>query len=278
MIDAAGLLAVYDEHLRGAGEVASASVSTTHGPLWLARFGRHGLVTYRSLAGLTGDEVDALVARAAAHFGGDAQVTDWEWKTRSHDEPADLARRLEAAGLVAEEVETIMLGEAASLAAGEVALPEGVEVRRVDVGPDRETWLGRAAALQRHIFGQGPTDAEVVARFEDSGRDGVGRSGMWVAARGEEVLAAGRLEVVADTPCAGLWGGGVRPDARGQGLYRALVSARARWALERGVRFLHSDCTAMSRPILARSGLVAVTTSTPYVGPGGAAGSEGGVS
>lgn len=278
MIDAAGLLAVYDEHLRGAGEVASATRSTTHGPLWLARFGRHGLVTYRSLAGLDGEQVDALVARAAAYFAADAEVEEWEWKTRSHDEPTDLPRRLEAAGLVAEEVETIMLGEAAALAAMEVVLPDGVEVRRVDVGPDRETWLARAAALQRGIFGQGPTDAEVVARFADAGRDGIGRSGMWVAARGEQVLAAGRLEVVADTPCAGLWGGGVHRDARGQGLYRALVAARARWALERGVRFLHSDCTAMSRPILARAGLVAVTTSTPYVGPGGAAASGAGTS
>jgi hypothetical protein len=31
------------------------------------------------------------------------------------------------------------------------------------------------------------------------------------------------------------------------------------------VRLLNSDCTPMSRPILERSGLVAVTTTTPYV-------------
>ena len=35
--------------------------------------------------------------------------------------------------------------------------------------------------------------------------------------------------------------------------------------MELGVRFMHSDCTAMSRPILERSGLIAVTTTTPYV-------------
>ncbi len=263
MSDASDLLAVYDEHLRGVGEVASATDWTTHGPLWLARFGRHGMVTYRSLAGLDGDEVDALVTHAGAHFAARSDVTEWEWKTRSHDEPADLARRLAAAGLVAEDVETIMLGEAARLVSigADLALPADVEVRRVDLGAGRETWLARAAALQRDIFGQGPTDAEVLARFADPGR-----SGMWVAARGDEVLAAGRLEIVPDTPCAGLWGGGVHPAARGQGLYRALVAARAAWALERGVRYLHSDCTAMSRPILERAGLVAVTTSTPYVG------------
>ena len=55
------------------------------------------------------------------------------------------------------------------------------------------------------------------------------------------------------------------PDYRGRGIYRALVSARAASAMERGVRFIHSDCTDMSRPILERSGLRAVTTTTPYV-------------
>ena len=49
------------------------------------------------------------------------------------------------------------------------------------------------------------------------------------------------------------------------GIYRALVSARAASAVERGIRFIHSDSTDMSRPILERSGLQAVTTTTPYV-------------
>ena len=40
---------------------------------------------------------------------------------------------------------------------------------------------------------------------------------------------------------------------------------RARAALAEGVRYINSDCTVMSRPILERSGLVAVTTTTPYV-------------
>ena len=57
----------------------------------------------------------------------------------------------------------------------------------------------------------------------------------------------------------------VVPEWRGKGIYRALTAARARFALGEGVRYIHSDCSAMSRPILERSGLVAVTTSTPYL-------------
>lgn len=260
------LLAVYDDRLRGEAEVASAGWTAAHGPLWLARYGRHGLVTYRTLDGLTGAALDALVADVAARWAADPGVTEWEWKTRGHDAPADLADRLRAAGLRPEELETIMIGEAAALAVP-VDLPEGVEVRRADVGPERETWVGRAAALQRRVFGQGPSDAEVLARFD---RD-EGRAGMWVAAVGEEVVSAGRLEVVPGTGCAGLWGGCTHPDWRGRGVYRALVAARAAWCLTQDVTYLHSDCSPMSRPILERAGLVAVTTSTPWVGPGGAA-------
>jgi hypothetical protein len=32
-----------------------------------------------------------------------------------------------------------------------------------------------------------------------------------------------------------------------------------------GAVYLHSDCSDMSRPILERSGLVPVTTTTPYL-------------
>ena len=87
---------------------------------------------------------------------------------------------------------------------------------------------------------------------------------MWFAEVGDQVVGAGTLDIVRGTEFAGLWGGGVLAAYRGRGIYAALVSVRARAAVERGVRFMHSDCTAMSRPILERSGLVAVTTTTPY--------------
>ena len=78
-------------------------------------------------------------------------------------------------------------------------------------------------------------------------------------------MCAGRLQVVPGTDFAGIWGGSTLPEYRGRGIYRALVSARARSAVDLGVRYLHSDSTDMSRPILERSGLVPVTTTTPYV-------------
>jgi hypothetical protein len=73
------------------------------------------------------------------------------------------------------------------------------------------------------------------------------------------------LEIVPGTEFAGVWGGGTVPEWRGRGIYRALTAERAKSALHRGVRYLHSDSTEFSRPILQRSGLLPVTTTTPFI-------------
>jgi predicted GNAT family acetyltransferase len=88
---------------------------------------------------------------------------------------------------------------------------------------------------------------------------------LWVAEHDGRIVSAGRLEPVADSDFAGIWGGATLPEWRGRGIYRALTAARARSALRLGKRLLHSDSTPMSRPILERSGLVPVGTTTPYL-------------
>ena len=92
-----------------------------------------------------------------------------------------------------------------------------------------------------------------------------GLATMWLAEADGQVVSAGRLEIVPDTEFAGLWGGATRQQWRGKGIYRAMTAARARYARDHGVRYLQSDCTEMSRPILERSGLRRITTTTPYV-------------
>lgn len=150
-----------------------------------------------------------------------------------------------------------MLGEAAGLAV-DVPLPDGVTLRRVTAEGD----VRAMSAVQDVAFGESVSErnaAGVLARLAlDDGME------LWVAEADGEVVGAGRLEPVAGTEVAGVWGGAVLPAWRGRGVYRALTAARARSALAAGLRLLHSDSTPMSRPILERSGLVAVTTTTPY--------------
>jgi hypothetical protein len=258
-LPAHSFLEAYDAQLREQAELTGATSSDRDGPLWRGTFGSRGFVTYRDLGGLTGSALDELIARTVDFYAADPSVTSFEWKTRGHDLPADLPGRLNAQGLMAEERETVMLGEAALLAV-EVPLPSGVRLRRIDHQPDPLPDLVRAAAAQERAFGV-PFRVEELTQRLEHGRD---FTEFWVAEVNGEVVSTGRLELVPGTEFAGVWGGGTVPEWRGKGLYRALTAERARSALRRGMRYLHSDSTEFSRPILQRSGLVAVTTTTPF--------------
>lgn len=256
------LLEAYDAQLRGETEMTGTRHWHRHGPLWRGVFGEDGFVSGR-LDAVEDAEVDALVADTVAWFRDETEVRSFEWKTRGHDRPADLTDRLVAHGFEPEDAETVMIGRAALLAV-DVPLADGVVVRRAGEGGDLHDDVRRASETSNVVFGGG------------SGRDWADQAdrmarephlvGMWLAEAADgSVVCSGRLEVVEGTEFAGLWGGGTLAEWRGRGIYRALVAERARAALTMGVTYLHSDCTAMSRPILERSGLERITTTTPYL-------------
>src|SRR3954447_2497030 len=259
----AALLAAYDAQLRGVAEVQGSESWDQSGPLWRGLFSDGAFVSYESLESLGDlDAVEALIGDTLAHFPALPQVKEFEWKTRGHDWPPDLDRLLRAHGFEPDEVETVMVGEAEKLAVDD-ELPDGPTVRRVgDVPePERGGVIGEAAQMQHDVFGGGPSADQVLDRLDRMG----GAETFWVAEAEGRVVSAGRLNRVDGTEFAGLWGGATLSPWRGKGIYRALTAARARFAMGEGVRYIHSDCSAMSRPILERSGLVAVTTSTPYL-------------
>lgn len=254
------LLKAYDAQLRGAAELMSADSVDQFGPLWRGKFGDWGFVSYRSLDGYAGSALDHLIADTTAYYAADRQIKTFEWKTWGHDAPADLPQRLTAQGFQAENSETVMLGEAQFLIQP-VELPGGVILRRIDNQVDPYPDVVRAARAQELAFGAPFGADDLMRRIEK----GAGLTELWVAETAEDVVCVGRLEVIPNTEFAGLWGGGTLPEWRGQGLYRALTAARAQAALSRGVRYLHSDCTEYSRPILERGGLLPITTTTPYI-------------
>lgn len=254
------LLAAYDAQLREDGEFPPSVPHERHGPLLWVHFPRRGFITYRDLGGVEGEALDRLIAASVAHFRDETEYDHVEWKTRGHDAPADLGERLGAYGFVPDEVETVMIGEAAALDQ-DVAVPEGVRIRRCGDEGELEDDVRRLLAMQESVFGPHTSPlVEDVLRVAAAGEEEY-----WLAESPEgDVVCGGRLTPVPGTEFAGIWGGATVPQWRGRGIYRALTAARARSALARGLRYLHSDSTDMSRPILERSGLVAVTTTTPY--------------
>lgn len=258
MSEHARLLAAYDEQLRTDAETPSAIAVTRHGPLRLVTFpGGRGFVTYQDLGGADAETIRQLVPAAVAHYRADPQIRRVEWKTRGHNHAPGLHETLLTSGFVPDEPESIMIGEARLLAV-DVALPDGVVLRRVTEEAD----VRAMSAMQDEVFGDPPTEEMADALLHRLAlADGME---LWVAEADGLIISAGRLEPVRETEFAGVWGGATREQWRGRGLYRALTAARARSALALGKTLINCDSTEYSRPILERAGLVKVSTTTPY--------------
>lgn len=256
MTDTKRYLQAYDDQLRTDAETPSALSVAVMGPLRLVTFaGGRGFVTYRDLAGAV--DIATLVADALAHFRADPDIAGVEWKTRGHDHAPALHEALVANGFVPGEPESIMVGPLEGLCA-EVPLPAGVTLRKVTDDGD----VRAMSAMADEAFGESVNTRNagaLIARL--ARRDGME---LWVAEIDGRMVSAGRLEPVPDTDFVGIWGGATLAEFRGRGIYRALTAARARSALALGKKLVHSDSTEFSRPILERSGLLKVSTTTPY--------------
>jgi ribosomal protein S18 acetylase RimI-like enzyme len=252
-------LEAYDRQLRTDAETPSAIAVRWLGPLRLVTFpaGR-GFVTYRDLGGADAAMIAGWVGEALAHYRADAAITRVEWKSRGHDRAPGLHDALVGSGFVPGEAESIMIGEARRLAV-DVALPDEIGLRQVTSEPD----VRAMCAMQAEVFGDRDAEDAANAVLRRLATGDVMQ--LWVAEAAGQMVSAGRLEPVAGTEFAGIWGGATRPQWRGRGIYRALTAARARSALALGKRLMHSDSTEFSRPILERAGLVKVSTTTPYM-------------
>jgi hypothetical protein len=251
-------LTAYDEQLRTDAETPSAIAVERLGPLRLVTFaGGRGFVTYQDLAGANAPTIAQWVVEALAFYRSDPAIMRVEWKTRGHDHAPGLHDALLTNGFAPDETESVMIGPADALSE-DAPLPPGVSLRRVT----EELDIRAMSAMQDEVFGNSVSDGNADAILRRMARD----DGMelWVAEHQGSMVSAGRLEPVADTEFAGIWGGATREEWRGQGIYRAVTAARARAAMALGKRLIHSDSTAYSRPILERYGLLRVSTTTPY--------------
>lgn len=204
------------------------------------------------------DDPDAAIAAEREFFAGRGQAV--EWKTYSYDEPADLPERLVAAGFVADEPESLIIGELDRIMLQPSTLPSKVRIREVVTKPD----FDRIGDLEVAVWGEGH-------RFSDSLYD------EWQAApelislylieqaAGGPALTAAWVRYHPGTDFCSLWGGSTLQEWRRQGLYRTLLKHRATEATARGYRYARVDASEDSRPILERVGLLKVAGTTPYV-------------
>lgn len=210
-----------------------------------------------------GPDPDATIRRQVTFFTERGQAV--EWKTYAYDEPADLPEVLRAYGFVPEPPEALVLGATQRLTQP-VALPPRYAVRAIATDPDAaEAEWEQVGRLDEALFGAGRAAWSRLVRTEQAADPHHVRSVVVLDEHSDAVVGHGVLRLVPGTDFAGLWGGKVHPDHRGQGLYRAMTALRAQWALTAGHSVCRVDALPTSRPILERLGMVAVTTTTPCV-------------
>ncbi len=254
---AAALLALYDREVRrGARPEGPDDVVERVGGVVRRTAPAHGWNGVVWSGFTSADEADTAIAGQIAHYT--SRGLSFEWKLYAHDAPADLGRRLVAAGFTPEPDETLMATEI-DVAALTTTVPDGVRLVPVtdptgvdQVAEVHERAFGDdASGLRRLLLGALTTAPDTVVAV--------------VALAGDVPGSAARMELTPGTSFAGLWGGGTVPEWRGRGVYRSLIAHRARIAAARGYRHLHVDASPRSRPILRRLGFTELTVTTPYV-------------
>ncbi|SRR6266545_792056 len=254
-MDEHAVLGAFDSQLRN---TTRTSVSGGH-------FERHGAVVrcvgdnpddwsgidWADVDETTADGVIAAQVRYFTELG-----REFEWKYYAHDRPADLAARLHRAGFQPGPEEALMIADIADVPLNPV-LADGIRLESVTDA------AGVALVVRVHdeVFGE---DHSVAGRAILK-QSQAGQCVPVLALAGDVPVSASRIDFHDGTEFASLWGGGTLEAWRGKGIYRAMVSYRARLAAERGARYLRVDALPTSRPILERLGFARLSTTVPYM-------------
>lgn len=243
------VLARFDAEVRANPSPPAGIVVERRGGLVLLTGG----FNYVSAWSLTAQTMSAVVAEQAAWFRARGQAL--MWRVYDHDGPPGLAACLAQAGFEPDPQGTLMFFDLA----GELVAPlaDGAEVRRVRTLADLDGFVsasgrafGEEEAWQREAFAKQLDDPDMA---------------LFVACVGGEAVASARLEMAAGSAFGQLFGGGVAPAHRRQGLYRALVAARVAEARARGLAYLSIEARDTSRPILERLGFVPAGRETTWI-------------
>jgi GNAT superfamily N-acetyltransferase len=195
--------------------------------------------------------------REVEAFAEEMSATGMPWCVQVRGEADPELKRLAARyGKTAVSTHPLLLWDAGSLPALPAAKPDGTTVRKV---PGAES--GMFAAALAAGFGLPEAIASLLAL--PAVLDAPGVTAFMLDLHGE-VVATGLNVMVGDY--VGMYSGSVPPRYRGNGYYRALVTARLADAVARGARYAVSRNSPMSRPLFEAVGFRLAETWT-YLTP-----------
>ena len=209
----------------------------------------HGQIIWQDIAAdayAEAIEAELAVARAAG-------AEDLEWKLYSHDEPAGLAKALEAAGFERQPTETILI-RASDL--GPTAPIPGLEIAKIQTLEEATHCFNLALQAFGNNWDKTP---------EDLLRRALEKEPFWLGMFEGQPVSMGRLTRTEGSVFGGLYGGASHPDYRRRGFYRPVVHARVQAAAEMGCKWVFSEALPTSEPILRALGFETLCQVTGYL-------------
>ena len=208
-------------------------------------------VKYSSLS--TADADATIRAQIAYYRALDVEV---EWTLCGHDQPEDLMDRLARQGFEIGPCETVVVLDLQNRPGWIDKLPHHPVSRVQDLAE-----LDVYRRVEQEVFPH--SGLYVINQLSRNFRGGSIRQIGYIAFVDGCPASIGRLETHPGSWFGGLYGGGTIERFRGRGLYRAIVAARARQAIDLGVRYLIVDALPTSRPILEKLDFIRLTNTWP---------------
>ena len=174
----------------------------------------HPLANLCGLAELSERDADATIARVKDRFAKERKA--FGWVTGPGTRPRDLERRLTAAGM---EPIAHLAGMSAPVDLA-VHANDAVRIREVN-----EEEQGRETDMMGRAYGM-PADVSALFVHLVSGSPGLKSRAYFAYLDGDKPVAWSYLVYVPESPVVLLGGAATLPEARGKGIYHALVKRR----------------------------------------------------
>jgi GNAT superfamily N-acetyltransferase len=214
--------------------------------------GHRGMISWSRLDAAMADRE---IREQVEFYSGIKQA--FEWKVFGHDQPADLKERLRAFGFAEEPEESVMVLDIDGSPRPKIPVEHDVR------SASDTSLLSDLLAVQEAAYGESPEWLENL--IAHTLRTAPKTLTLYVAYQNGRPVASARIDYEPGTRFAGLWGGVVLPEFRGQGFYVALLAARIEEARGRNCQFMTIDAGPMSRPIVERRGFSEMTTTQEFV-------------
>lgn len=246
----------YDDALRkNAHYVGVERIETPHTVGFYDPVTQFGGVVYSKLDASNADQVIRdEIARYAAFEG----IENFEWKYFDYDTPDDLGQRLLNAGLHPEEPEALLVMDLNELP-DTLRNPAAHDIRRIT---DPAKGAADAVTIHRAVYPKEDTDW---LEKSTQVRVAAGEISLYIAYVQDQPVSAAWIDF--NGAFGGLWGGSTVPEFRNRGIYTALVAARAREAIDKGVKYLSIEASPMSRAVLEKRGFHFIAYTIPYTYP-----------